>query len=582
MAPEPSGDLRAARRALDGLSGITLLDEWRWHEGPKRFALRLAIDHEGKSDVLVPRRSEWFVTASASYPRGSIKIFPSASHGLTATFRHQSYNGKPATNKAWRDGDICVRSTVQILGRTGIDGEPTDAGHRLRWNVQRARTWLSRAADDSIASAGEPFELPTFPSTAGKRPYVAFWEDESTFSKWSSSAVEWGNVGFREGPGRTPTLVVDAHDMPDNMAVISHHWGDLIARGTQRRGIWVRLRQPPVMPPWQVPSTWDELLSICSKQGRDISRILANAPPTMESDEVILLIGFPFPIRIGESDSRYHWQGIKLPPLRVKPPGVARRRVQHHLRIDPSRALTGDIAWLPSHNWAPSELNSRGQLPEWVRSSHVVVLGIGAVGSVLAELLVRGGVHDLTLIDDEHVEAGNLARHALTLADLKANKAERMADRLRMVSPHTRVAVIAETPGAAEWQDLDRTHEHLLILDCTANNDAAHGLADASFRASTRFGSISFGLRANPLYVFTAEGQRFPAMDMLRALEPHLMATAAETREEDLPREGAGCWHPIFPARADEVTQAVSMALSMIATDFGPHGLRVADLRTSG
>jgi len=50
-----------------------------------------------------------------------------------------------------------------------------------------------------------------------------------------------------------------------------------------------------------------------------------------------------------------------------------------------------------------------------IRASHVVVVGIGGVGSWAAESLARSGVGQLTLIDLDHVAESNINRqiHAL-------------------------------------------------------------------------------------------------------------------------------------------------------------------------
>ena len=50
-----------------------------------------------------------------------------------------------------------------------------------------------------------------------------------------------------------------------------------------------------------------------------------------------------------------------------------------------------------------------------IRGAHVVVVGIGGVGSWTAEALARSGVSELTLIDLDHIADSNINRqiHAL-------------------------------------------------------------------------------------------------------------------------------------------------------------------------
>jgi tRNA threonylcarbamoyladenosine dehydratase len=75
--------------------------------------------------------------------------------------------------------------------------------------------------------------------------------------------------------------------------------------------------------------------------------------------------------------------------------------------------------------------------------AHVVVLGIGGVGTFAAEALVRAGVGRVTLVDGERIEETNANRqlHALDGAFGRL-KADEMAERLRRVRPEARVEAV--------------------------------------------------------------------------------------------------------------------------------------------
>jgi tRNA A37 threonylcarbamoyladenosine dehydratase len=87
---------------------------------------------------------------------------------------------------------------------------------------------------------------------------------------------------------------------------------------------------------------------------------------------------------------------------------------------------------------------------ERLAAAHVVVLGIGGVGTFAAEALVRAGVGHVTLVDGERVDETNANRqlHALDGA-FGRWKAEEMAERLRRVSPAVRVEAACERYEAA-------------------------------------------------------------------------------------------------------------------------------------
>ena len=72
--------------------------------------------------------------------------------------------------------------------------------------------------------------------------------------------------------------------------------------------------------------------------------------------------------------------------------------------------------------------------------AHVVVLGLGGVGSFAAEALVRAGVGRLTLVDGERIDETNTNRqlHALD-GEFGRWKAEVLAERLSRVAPGARI-----------------------------------------------------------------------------------------------------------------------------------------------
>lgn len=70
-----------------------------------------------------------------------------------------------------------------------------------------------------------------------------------------------------------------------------------------------------------------------------------------------------------------------------------------------------------------------------LRDAHVVVIGIGGVGSWVAEALARSGVGELTLIDEDQIAESNINRqvHALD-STVGAAKVSVMCERLGQIS----------------------------------------------------------------------------------------------------------------------------------------------------
>jgi len=90
-----------------------------------------------------------------------------------------------------------------------------------------------------------------------------------------------------------------------------------------------------------------------------------------------------------------------------------------------------------------------------IRSAHVVVVGIGGVGSWSAEALARSGVGRLTLIDMDHVAESNINRqvHALQSTLGKA-KVVAMRERIAQINSECVVQGVEEFVDADNWTSL--------------------------------------------------------------------------------------------------------------------------------
>ena len=89
-----------------------------------------------------------------------------------------------------------------------------------------------------------------------------------------------------------------------------------------------------------------------------------------------------------------------------------------------------------------------------LRSAHVLLLGLGGVGSYAAECLARSGIGELTLVDSDTVALTNLNRQLEALhSTLGQPKAEAVAARLRDINPE---AVLHPIHGLYDAAHRDR------------------------------------------------------------------------------------------------------------------------------
>ena len=502
---------------------------------------------------------------------GLLKIFPAKEGGLTRTFPHQNYNSIGNSSVPWRNGDLCLSATVHLLGRQRIDPEPTSAGRRLRWHVERAIAWLRAAANRELLQPGDPFELPQFPLSTYDR-FMVFNECPATLCEWNTVADRSGlvNLGlFREHP---TGYVVRGFSSTSLHQIVTPIWGSLLSgrMECEELGIWLLLEDIPVLEPWQAPMTWGELRDVCAVQGVDLNQLVQPLVSHIRDGKAHLaLIGFPIPAIVGAPTTQIHWQAMEMPIVsfgskkvdgfRANETGYRER--DRRLVFQPDRLIT----WVDSQNWHQDQLATRGRLPTELSSLRIGILGAGAVGSALASLLVRAGAHDLVIVDSDQLEGGNLVRHTLGFLTVRESKATALAHELNRASPHANVSAIDARFPDILAVDRSRFDGCGLIIDCTADDDVLYALEEFPWPEERIFCSVSLALRAQRLFCFLAHSSSFPRGTFERAMEPWFDKGRDEFASDELPWEGVGCWHPVFPARVDSIWMLVAGLVEVLS-----------------
>ena len=125
-----------------------------------------------------------------------------------------------------------------------------------------------------------------------------------------------------------------------------------------------------------------------------------------------------------------------------------------------------------------------------IKHSHVVVVGIGGVGSWAAEALARSGVGEISLLDMDHIAESNINRqvHALT-STLGMAKIFAMRERIANINPNCKVHCFDLFVERDNWPQV-------LPADVTAVIDACDqvqskvAMADWSRRTKAIFVSV--------------------------------------------------------------------------------------------
>jgi adenylyltransferase/sulfurtransferase len=139
------------------------------------------------------------------------------------------------------------------------------------------------------------------------------------------------------------------------------------------------------------------------------------------------------------------------------------------------------VSTTPSNRYIRQEIlgafGPNGQ--ERLGQSHVALIGAGALGSAIADLLVRAGVGRLTLVDRDYVELHNLQRQTLyTEADVASHtpKAIAAAERLAEINSTVEIIPVVADVNSLSIEQITAGTE--ILVDGTDNFETRYLIND--------------------------------------------------------------------------------------------------------
>lgn len=560
--------LNQARRALDSLSQVEIIDEWKFDNELNIWYLHLNIAIEYKTTYF-PQISQWYIIVDSNYPKGKIKVYPDVKNSITVTLYHQANNSKIERNGLWRKGALCL----EVNTISTFQSEPYSVDERLLYHVKRAINWLELAAKGQLVADSEPFELPEFILSNVLEMQFAFSEDIVTFMQWESTDCRYGIAEL--DVYKSKPFVYYVKQFKSLNGNIEHYtqWGKYLSKTNISHPItapWILLKQPPVINEWQVPETLGDLIDICNIQHIDVVNILKNVVSKIrDGKRHLLLLGFPVPKTFGGEPEIVFWKALYLPVVSYgkKTAKGFRTNQQGWWLRDKSEVLTRKtkLEWIISENWNQQEISQRGKMNDVLLRKKMLLVGAGCVGASVAEILVRSGVYNLTIVDSDIFEVGNLSRHVLNVGNIGEFKELSLCSHLNSINPHANIEVINDKLTIDEESKINiALDKYDIIIDCTGENSVLDVFQNVDFRKSHIMVSISVGLGAKHLYMTIMSGNTFCFNSFYKLISPYIQSERDLFDDYNLPRNGIGCWHPTFPARSDDVWLAAATAVKAI------------------
>lgn len=466
---------------------------------------------------------------------------------------------------------------------------PRDAS-RLTCYVKWAIEWLEDAATGKLLQDGDPYELPDFSRKLLKLPLptqypLIFNESSITYDSWKPHIGEFGHVECNFGVGIQAIFANRFTDKNGSLIRESEFARELLQANNMIHGKWIIL--PDIrFERHRPPQTYKEINELCTNNGLNFYTILKKAwNPVNQGHFGILLIGFPIPKIVGQSLNEIHWQPLLFQNYRgyktknrrklkgqFRKPKIIWQRLIKHYCFSPSQQLP----WGKVENITNERLYARGAYSSEVQATPIAFFGCGALGSSVAEFLARGGVKQINLFDPDSIKFGNLCRHTLDGSSVSINKAKALAERLSLANPlstikgHPLKIPLDSCSDEVINRALKNAH---IFIDCTTSETAFEWLDQYAVENNKRLISLFFNFHAELLTICVSGDSmscgsifadlNFSIQQNQTPLDPKIYFFQPSKEEQII--EGAGCWHPSFPALGSHVQILAAHAVDILS-----------------
>jgi integrative and conjugative element protein (TIGR02256 family) len=272
---------------------------------------------------------------------------------------------------------------------------------------------------------------------------------------------------------------------------------------------------------------------------------------------VFLIIGYKIP---NNEDYEEHWDLIRISKNNIP---IAFKRLSQNGQQNSNKRFehclkTHKINWSTTENIDYSRFFGRGKLDDEIINSNILIIGCGALGSSLSEILVRGGAKNIVLEDFDTIKGGNLCRANYDLNDLVYYKIDRLTKRLKAISPFVNINSISVKLNNF---DLDTVKDIFnkkvdIIFDCSTDTEVTYIIDKLNFTG--KIFSLAITNNAKSFVSITGENLTKQAQTIFDFVE----------NEAPSYFEGTGCGYPTFEANYNDINALLNVGLKVINNNY--------------
>lgn len=443
------------------------------------------------------------------------------------------------------NGSICIHTSHNIDLKKKIE---IDINSLKRWIV---KYYLNKENDnhyEHIILQPKEFNNAHF-------SYL-FTEVDYSFNKNQFGFFEYSKIN--DGLYFDKTInnhIVQNFKDPFSRTIAECNWSSHIKEiGNKNIGLYVFLDNSPTTKKKFIISNWKNLENLVTQDFFNFLYKVQKDNQKIKGNPIPLLIGYKI------SELEIHWQVAILE--------IGKFPIESYKenQIWKGRFIDEDVIWSITRNCSYDYFFGRGKLADKITKSKVLIIGVGAIGSIVATTLTRSGCTSIDIVDFDIKEPENVCRSEYSFLTGLCNKVNDLSNELISISPFVEIGILDS--GKLHFYSkvlqgininkskLEALASYDLIIDCSTDNDLLYILNQVDLK---RF--ITLSVTNN-------------AKDLVCSVEPEsynwVMNQFENVLENDLEdiHNPTGCWSPTFKASYNDINTLVQFAIKHLNLKF--------------
>lgn len=438
------------------------------------------------------------------------------------------------------DGSICIHTTHN-----------PNLTEKLKQDIQSLLEWMNKYyinnhVDENYEHIVVPYKI---------QSYFLFTQIAYKFTKYEQGIFQYSKITHHNSAfGDYETFIIQA--LISSNKKYSCQWNEYYKSMKWNVGIYIYLESPPVIDKRFIVQSWIKLENHLSTE--NIKYIYDYAIIHRSMKVIPILIGYTLP------NNETYWQCclMSTDQIPITPSKIGKKYY--------GKLLDQEITWIHTIDCSYHYFFGRGLFDSKITDSKILIIGIGAVGSVVSKILCKGGCKHLDLVDYDIKEPANVCRSEYSFKKGVLPKIDELSTELTSISPFIEVKTSSSFINAYKTSignntNLDKLNatlqEYDLVFDCSTDYDVAFILDKIDI--PSRIFSISITNNAEHLICATSPN-----------LYNWVLKIAEDVKSSttDL-YNPTGCWSPTFYASYNDIVALVSLAVKNIVSDINRNSI---------